>query len=347
MRFNAYFVRFSHPQASFSGAVQLDGESVKANFKRIDSDVFVIYFTNQVELTFLQKVALKNTRTTLCVLLPVLSQYNQRKLKKISEMLVAIETFSFAQIVCALLKVEKFLTVTDLLQFFKVERWAALAVLTELEINQQVKAISLGDLFVTSWSHYAHNLALLEETLNAAYENREKTLKFSHLEKVVKVPQTSIFFKYLLRKCSQRFPFKMMASAIVFSQLPLAADEKARMAEIEKVLKANRLPVFTMENVQKNSSFSLRQINDALWYMVTEERLLRLSERYFMFSDEYNKIINRLKKFKRNQSDLITIDDLRTMTSYSRKHLIVVLEFMDEQNITRRVGNKRKILLGA
>jgi hypothetical protein len=347
MKFNAYFVRFSHPQASFSGVVQLDGENVKANFKRIDNDLFVVYFKNQVELKFLQKVAFKNTRSLLCVLLPVLSQYNQRKLKKISEILALIEKQTFAQIICALLAVEKFLAVADLLYFFAVERWAAIAVLTELEIAQEVKTIGFSDLFVTSWSHYSQNLASLEEALRQAYENREKTLKFSQLEKVIKVPQTSIFFRYLLRKCSQLFPLKMAAGAIIFSQLPLAADEKERMAGIEKVLKANKLLVFTIENVQKNTPYSLRQINDALWYMINEDKLLRLNERYFIFSDEYNKLINRLKKFKRNQGDIIAIDDLRAMTSYSRKYLIILFEFLDEQSITQRIGNKRKILLGA
>jgi len=237
--------------------------------------------------------------------------------------------------------------VADLLDFFAVERWAAIAVLTELEIAQQVKVISFSDLFVTSWSHYSQNLASLEQALHQAYENREKTLKFSQLEKVVKVPQTAIFFRYLLRKCSQLFPLKIVSNAIIFSQLPLAADEKERMAGIERALKTNKLPVFTIENAQKNTTFSLRQINDALWYMVNEEKLLRMNERYFIFSDEYNKIINRLKKFKRNQGDIIAIDDLRAMTSYSRKYLIILFEFLDEKNITQRIGNKRKILLGA
>jgi len=347
MKFNAYFVRFYHPQTSFSGVIQLDGENVKANFKRIDGDLFVVYFKNQVELRFLQKVAFKNAKNMLCVLLPVLSQYNQRKLKKISEILAVIESQTFGQIICALLAVEKFLAVGDLLHFFSVERWAAMAVLTELETARQVKTISFNDLFVTSWSHYSLNLASLEEALRQAYENREKTLKFNQLEKIIKIPQTSIYFRYLLRKCSSLFPLKMAANALIFSQLPLAADEKERMTEIERVLKANKLMIFNIENVQKNTPFSLRQINDALWYMINEDRLLRLNERYFVFGDEYNKTINRLKKFKRNQGDVITIDDLRGITSYSRKYLIILFEYLDGQNITQRIGNKRKILLGA
>jgi hypothetical protein len=347
MKFNAYFVRFFHPQTSFSGNIQLAGGNIQANFKKIDGDLFVVYFKNQVELKFLQKVSFKNAKSSLLVLLPVLSQYNQRKLKKISEILALIEKHSFSQIILELLTVEKFIEVGTLLHFFAVERWAAIAVLTELEIAEQVKTISFDDLFITSWDHFSQNLTSLENSLRQAYEDREKTLKFSHLEKIIKVPQTAIYFKYLLRKCSQMFPLKMLPGAIIFSQLPLSAEEKERMTEIEKVLRANKLLIFTIENVQKNTPFSLKQINDALWYIINEDKLMRLNERYFIFSDEYNKIINRLKKFKRNQGDIIAIDDLRNITSFSRKYLIILFEYLDGQNITQRIGNKRKILLGA
>jgi selenocysteine-specific elongation factor len=346
MKFNAYFVRFFHPQASFSGNIQLAGESIQVNFKKINGDLFVVYFKNQVELTFLQNVNFKNAKNSLRVLLPVLSQYNQRKLKKISEILALIENQSFDQIIRELLTVEKFIEVGALLHFFTVERWAAIAVLSELEIAKQVKTISFNDLFITSWDHFSQNLAALENALQQAYENREKTLKFSQLEKIIKVPQTTIYFRYLLRKCSQMFPLKMLPGAIIFSQLPLAAEEKERMAEIERVLRTNKLLIFTIEDVQKNTSFSPKQINDALWYIVNEDKLMRLNERYFIFSDEYNKVINRLKKFKRNQGDIIAIDDLRNITSYTRKYLIILFEYLDGQNITQRIGNKRKILLG-
>jgi hypothetical protein len=346
MRFSAYFVRILHPQTSFSGQLQLPGEDVRANFKRVSGELFVVYFKNQVELVFLQKISFKNSKNTLCVLLPVLSQYNQRKLKKLGELLGSIEKQSFSQIILALLTVEKFLEVGNLISFFKVEKWAATAVLTDMEIARQIKIVNYHDLFVTSWFHHAQNMAVLESTLKNAYDSREKTLKFNMLEKVLKVPQSTLYFKYLLRKCGRAFPAKLVPGAVMFSQLPLAADEKGRMAEIERALKANKLLIFSIENIQKITSFSPKQINDALWYIVQEEKFMQLNERYFIFSDEYVKIINRLKKYKRNQGDIISIDDLRTLTSLTRKYIIVLFEYLDGQNITQRFGNKRKILLG-
>jgi len=325
----------------------LAGENIPVSFKRVNGDLFVVYFKNQVELNFLQQLDFKNAKNPLCVLLPVLSQYNQRKLKKISEILTLIEKQSFSQIILALLAVEKFAEVGNLLVFFAVEKWAASAVITEMEIAQQVKIISFNDLFITSWFHYSQHVALLENTLRQAYDHREKTLKFSQLEKIIKVPHTTLYFKYLLRKCSHAFPVKLVAGALIFSQLPLAVEEKERMAEVEKVLKSNKLLIFAIEDVQKITTFSPKQINDALWYLIQEERFMQLNERYFIFSDEYNKIINRLKKFKRNQGDILSIDDLRKLTQFSRKYIIILFEYLDRQNITQRIGNKRKLMLGA
>jgi hypothetical protein len=347
MRFNSYFVRLSHSQDSFSGNVQIADKSAGANFRKISGDFFTVHFKNQVELNFRQKIDFRNTKGSFTVLLPVLSQYNQRKLKKIAELLQVIEEKNFKEIVLALTGVENFLEMEGLLYFFSLERREAVDVLTELELDRHVKIINLNYLFVTSWEHFLLSLSAMEGALRSAYENRERTVKFARLEKAVKIPQDSVFFKYLLKKCSQEFPGKIMAGALIFSQLPLSAEEKACMVEIEKVLRANKLLIFTFENVQKNTAYSLKQINDALWYMLDEEKLLRLDERHFIFSEEHNKLINRLKKFKRNQGDIITIDDLRSLTSYTRKYLIVVFEYWDGQNITRRVGNKRQILLSA
>ncbi len=312
--------------------VQVDGENIQANFKKISGDLFVAYFKNQIELKFLQTVNFKNAKSSCCVLLPVLSQYNQRKIKKVSDILAQIDKRTFDQIIIDLLTVEKFLEVENLLNFFKVEKWAAVAVLTELETSKQVKVIAFNELFVTSWEHFSQSLAALENALRQAHENREKTLKFSQLEKIIKVPQTALYFRYLLRKCSQMFPLKLHAGALVFSQLPLALEEKERMVEVEKVLRTNKLMIFTIEDVQNNTSFTSRQINDALWYQVSEENFMRLNERYFIFSDEFNKIINRLKKFKRNQGDIISIDELRRLTSYTRKYIIILFEYLDGQS---------------
>lgn len=347
MRFSAYFVRLDHPQDAFQGNVQLAGQTLPASFRRVGAGLFTVHFKGQLELAFRQAVEFKNFRSGFTVLLPVLSQYNQRKLRRLGEILAGIEAMDFPSLVAALLTVENFLELEGLLYFFALERQQAVAALTEMELARTAKVINLNYLYVTSWEHFRESLASMEAVLRQAYDARERTVKFSRLEKAVRVPQESVFFRYLLRKCSLEFPCRILSQALVFSQLPLSDEEKARMSDVEKVLRANRLPLFTFENVSRNTAYSLKQINDALWTLLNEGKILQLDERHFIFSEEHAKIINRLKKFKRNQGDVLTFDDLREMTGYSRKYLIVLFENWDRQGVTQRLGNRRKILLGA
>ena len=160
------------------------------------------------------------------MLLPVLSQYNQRKLKKIAEILKSIQDKTFKEILLDLLTVENFLEVEGLLYFFSLERRGVTEVLTELELARQLKVINLNYLFVTSWEHFLQNLAAMENGLRQAYESRERILKFSQLEKTVKIPQETVFFRYLLKKCCQEFPCKVLPNALIFSELPLNDEEK-------------------------------------------------------------------------------------------------------------------------
>ena len=143
--------------------IQIAGKSVAANFKKISDDLFMVHFKNQVEFKFLAENRFQERQGLLCVLLPVLSQYNQRKLKKMAEILAHDGKAVFGQIILALLTVENFLEVEGLLYFFSLERRAVSAVLTELELARQVKIINLNYLFVTSWDHFLQNLAAMEE----------------------------------------------------------------------------------------------------------------------------------------------------------------------------------------
>ena len=140
MRFNAYFVRFSHSQPSFSGNVQIEGKSVAASFNKISDDLFAAHFKNQVEFKFRQEIDFKNAKGRFTVLLPVLSQYNQRKLKKIAEILKSIQDNAFREVLLALLTVENFLEVEGLLYFFSLERRAMTEILTEMELARQAES---------------------------------------------------------------------------------------------------------------------------------------------------------------------------------------------------------------
>ena len=119
----------------------------------------------------------------------------------------------------------------------------------------------------------------------------------TEIESKLKLPQSSIFFKYLLRLFTDNFSFKVIKDKLVFQELALSEKEKESMEKIERILRKNKLPIFSIENIVKLSDLIYKDINDSLWFLLSEGKITQLDEKYFIFSEDLDKIINRLKKF--------------------------------------------------
>ena len=58
-------------------------------------------------------------------------------------------------------------------------------------------------------------------------------------------------------------------------------------------------------------------------------------------SENYNKLLEKIDKFFKNNSSL-NIKDFKEITNTSRKYAVPLLEYLDKQKITYRLGNERK-----
>lgn len=347
MKFNAFFVELNHPESTFSSTVLIDGNSLPASFRAITPGLFTIHFLQQLSLQRTSKIQLKKGNEAIPVLLPVLSKYNQRKLSKLSALIQQTPSASFAAAVRNLLEVEKFLEAGRLLTFFALTLDQAISELLQMEIERTVKIIEFSSLSLIPWQHgqeLAHELA---DQLQASYEHREKTIPFARLERALKIPADSSLFQYLLKLSQEALPSKTMQNSVVLEKMQISEEEQERVAEIERLLKKNHLTVFTMEDILKQGVHTFKQVSDTLWNMLDAGAIERISDRFFINTDELSRIVNRLKKYKRNQGDLIDIGAFRELTSLSRKHIIPLLEYFDSQKITQRQDSNRRILLPA
>jgi hypothetical protein len=346
MRFNAYFAEINHPDISFTGNVIIEGKTITANFKKVEDKLFIIFFKNQVGLRFKDNIKFKSNRKNITILLPVLSKYNKRRLKKIAQVLHKPQEISETDIILEILDIEKFFNVTRLLDFFSLDKKIITELLIEKELERKIKIIDFHSLYITSYDHYQNFIKELKSLFQHHYENRIKSIKFSEIESRIKISQSSIFFKYLLNSFEDTFSFTILKDKILLQKLSFSEKEEAIINDIEKILKKNKLAIFTIDDIFKHSSYTFNDINNPLWYMVEEGKLLQLNKSCFMFGSDFNRILNRLKKFKRNQGETIDIQSFRELTFFNRKSIITLLEYLDSQQITQRIGNKRKILLG-
>ncbi|MCK4763883.1 MAG: SelB C-terminal domain-containing protein [Candidatus Aminicenantes bacterium] len=345
MKFSSYFIELIHPEPSFTGNLVIDGEAVYTNFKKIGENLFTAFFKNQVELKFLEEIEFKNRNKNVTVLFPVISKYNKRKITKIAKILDKSEAKEKNSILFDFLTLEKILRVAELLNFFSFDREEMVRLLIGKELAQEIKIIDFSGLTVISYETFLGCREELSSIFNNYLVNRDKSIKIADVEVKLKLPRSSIFFKYLLAAINEKFSFRIIKDKIVFPKLTLSGKEKEAIEKIENIVKKNKLPIFTIDEVLKSSGLRFKEVNDLLWYMVHIGTVVQLNKKYFIFEDDLNKIINKLKKYKRNQGEMISISAFREMTLYSRKYIIALFEYFDLRRLTKRVENERKILL--
>lgn len=345
MKFNTYLVELEYREFSFTENLIVDDKTLNVNFKRIAKDLYTAYFKNQVQLRFMEKIKFKNREKYIFVLLPMISKYNKRKLTKLSKIFSTPEGKKKKNIVLNLLIVEKFLKVEELLNFLSINKKEFVEFLIEMELKKGIKIIDVNRLIITSYKNYLNYLADLNSIIGDYYRNKKKTIKLVDIESKLKLPKSSIFFKYLLNSINVDFPLKIINDNVILQKIVLSEKDKESMEKIVQILRKNKLSIFSIEKILKLSDLMYDEVNDSLWFLLENGEIIQLNEEYFMFNDDLNKILNRMKKYKRNRDENIDIQSFREMTLFNRKNMIILFEYFDSQRITERVGNKRKILL--
>ncbi|MBM3925928.1 MAG: selenocysteine-specific translation elongation factor [SAR202 cluster bacterium] len=82
-------------------------------------------------------------------------------------------------------------------------------------------------------------------------------------------------------------------------------------------------------------------IDPALLALLIEEgRVVRVDASVVLSADAYKQAVNKITSYIRDNGK-ITVADARTLLNSTRKYVLPLLEYMDQQRITRRVGDER------
>ena len=79
---------------------------------------------------------------------------------------------------------------------------------------------------------------------------------------------------------------------------------------------------------------------ELLGYLIDEGRVVRVNESVIFAASAYRELTDRIVAHLHEEGS-ITVADVRTMFDTSRKYSLPLLEHMDQQRITRRVGDER------
>ena len=108
---------------------------------------------------------------------------------------------------------------------------------------------------------------------------------------------------------------------------------------IFKAYKDGRYEMPTVEEIlqgEKDEANS-RHVIDA---MASEGMLVRLSHQYYIEREAFDSAMKQLKE-KLSADGIITLAEFRDILGTSRKFAMAILDYLDEQKITRKEGDAR------
>jgi selenocysteine-specific elongation factor len=79
---------------------------------------------------------------------------------------------------------------------------------------------------------------------------------------------------------------------------------------------------------------------ELLSFLVEDGRLVRVSESVIFLRDTYDEMVGRVMAHIRDEGS-ITVAEVRDLFRASRKYALALMEHLDDQRITKRVGDKR------
>jgi selenocysteine-specific elongation factor len=114
-------------------------------------------------------------------------------------------------------------------------------------------------------------------------------------------------------------------------------------AKLEATLKGAGLQALTLEEAARSTQIPMDLARKLCNLLIAEGRLIRIAD-FLFHSDQIEDLKSRLKA-RKSISNRIDIAAFKEITGgLTRKYAIPLLEYLDRERITRRIGNEREIL---
>ncbi len=123
----------------------------------------------------------------------------------------------------------------------------------------------------------------------------------------------------------------------------LDAEEAQIRESLAEVFRKNGLQVASPEEVIGKLGLERKKARKILQLMIQDRTLAKVNEELVVDRGVIDGVIEKLHSRKVSDSSL-AVGDFKDIVGVSRKYAIPLLEFLDRERVTRRVGDTRKIL---
>ena len=128
------------------------------------------------------------------------------------------------------------------------------------------------------------------------------------------------------------------------STINLDPEETRAKEQIEKAFAAAGLAVPAVKEVLSKLSVEAKRAEKILQILLRDKSLIRVTPELIFHRDALAQLRDRLSVFKKAKGERISVPVFKELTGVTRKYAIPLLEYLDRERVTRRVGDERVIL---
>jgi len=128
------------------------------------------------------------------------------------------------------------------------------------------------------------------------------------------------------------------------SEIALLPEEAKAKEQIEAAFASASLAVPSVKEVLARLSVESKRAEKLLQILLREKNLVRVSPELIFHRQALAQLREQLAAYKKTKGDRISVPAFKELTGITRKYAIPLLEYLDRERVTRRVGEERVIL---
>lgn len=123
----------------------------------------------------------------------------------------------------------------------------------------------------------------------------------------------------------------------------LTVNEEEYSSKITELLNKSRFQPPAKADMMGLLGIEQKKMNDIMSLMIRENKVVRISDSLYLSKDAYDAILVLVRDFYSRKNEM-TVAEFRDLLDTSRKYALPLVEYLDAQRITLRVGDARKLI---
>jgi selenocysteine-specific elongation factor len=215
--------------------------------------------------------------------------------------------------------------------------------------------VSSGQLIRVSKSPEVFVAAEVVQALSSGIEEELRRFQKSHpllegmskseLREKASGRASSELFEWLLTRLSEEKKVRIARDLVATAdhEITMSADEtRAREVLVERYLDAGYQPA-NVASIAEAVKLDAKLLNRVQRVLLKDGTLVQVADGVIFHRETLEKLKKTLRDYKEH-SDRIDVGRFKERFGVTRKHAIPLLEWLDRERVTRRVGNERLIL---